>query len=432
MANRLLVLLFLVSSISKAQNFPSVFNRWGVNDSISVEYTRLMSDGLLKTYYSYNMKFTIDSNSQIYYSYWNYDSLAGIWHPNNYLKSSGITLDEHYEWDPLLNQYNPSKKRSISYDSNGCRDSDIDSIYDPLTLSWNYYSKYEYYCNANCEWDSLYVDILNSPYSYQIWDSVGSFSRWSLYYYDQANSTWQQPSQEYTSSTGDTMRVSLGILGSNINIDTTNIVYRKYDNSGNEIQIREVVDYGTLPQFIRYVSDSAYFVSTSPSLILKERYNFASPSAGGGLTSQITEQWVYSNNQLNYKATFDSSNQLRDKIDFYYFPNGYLQKLVELESNGSSLDTMRVIEVEHYTIDNIGYNEALNQSILIAPNPADDNIRIIGIDEVFNYQLINIDGRIVKEGNGSRDILVRDLPAGVYFVILISGTEQYRTKFLKL
>ena len=228
------------------------------------------------------------------------------------------------------------------------------------------------------------------------------------------------------------MRVSLGILGSNINIDTTNIVYRKYDNSGNEIQIREVVDYGTLPQFIRYVSDSAYFVSTSPSLILKERYNFASPSAGGGLTSQITEQWVYSNNQLNYKATFDSSNQLRDKIDFYYFPNGYLQKLVELESNGSSLDTMRVIEVEHYTIDNIGYNEALNQSILIAPNPADDNIRIIGIDEVFNYQLINIDGRIVKEGNGSRDILVRDLPAGVYFVILISGTEQYRTKFLKL
>jgi hypothetical protein len=432
MTNRLLILLFLVSSISKAQNFPQIYNRWGVNDSISVEYTWLMSDGLLKTIYSHNSKFTIDSNVQIRYDYSNYDSLAGIWHPYKYRKWSGDTLSETYQWDPLLNQYKPDQKTSILYNSDGCHLSTTDSIYDPLTLSWNYYSKYEFYYRANCELDSQYLDILNSPYSYVILDSVGSFSRRSHYSFDQATSTWALSQQDFNSSTGDTMFLRVQSLWSNNQIDTSVIVYRKYDNGGNEIQITEELDYGTPPQVVRFIRDSTYFVSISTSLILKERHTFTPPSAGGGLSGSITEQWVYSNNQLNYKATFDSSNQLTDKIDFYYFPNGYLQKQVELESNGSSLDTIRVIEVEHFSINNIGYNEVLHQSILIAPNPADDNIRIIGIDEVFNYQLVSIDGRIVKEGTGFGEISVEELPKGVYSVILISGLEQHRTKFLKL
>ena len=431
MTNKLLLLLFLANSVSQAQNFPQFSYRWSVNDSISVEYTSLMSDGLLKTYFSENAKFTIDSNVQIAFSYSNYDSLAGIWHPNNYSKLSGDTLREQYLWDPLLNQYNPTWKQSMQYNTDGCMDSDIDSSYNPLTLSWDYYSRREYYYKANCEWDSLYIDNLNLPYSYHLRDSIGSFSRSSFYAYDQANSTWYFVN-ENRSSTGDTMFLNLRPNGSNNQLDTSRIVYRMYDNSGNEIQITEELDYGTIPQVVRYVIDSTYFANTSTSLILKERYNFAPPSAGGGLNSQITEQWVYSNNQLDYKATFDSSNQLTDRVDFYYFPNGYLQKRVDLESNGSSLDTISVIEFEHYTINDIGLYEGKDKSILIAPNPADDNISIIGIDEVFNYQLVSIDGRIVKEGFGSEKISVEELPEGVYSIILISGSEQYRTKFLKL
>lgn len=432
MTNRFLLLLFLSSSISKAQNFPQVFNSWGVNDSISVKYSRLWPDSTLKTLWAYNRKFTIDSNLHIGFDYWNYESVAGVWHPNNYRKISGDTLKETYQWDPLLNLYKPNSKRSFIRNSDGCLLFQVDSSYNPLTLSWNFSYINEYYHKNNCELDSTYSRNANHPISYRLNDSIGSFSRRSYYSYDQADSTWAFNQQDYNSSTGDTILIRVEPLWSNNQIDTSVIVYRKYDNSGNEIQITETLDYGAPSQVVRFISDSIYFASTSPSLILKERYDFAPPSAGGGLSGPITEQWVYSNNQLDYKATFDSSNQLTDKIDFYYFPNGYLQKQVELESNGLSLDTISVIEVEHYTINNIGYNEALYQSILIAPNPTDDNIRIIGINEVFNYQLVSIDGKIVKEGTGFGKISVEELPEGVYSVILISGSEQYRMKFLKL
>ena len=430
MKNTLLVLFFLASNICEAQTFPQIWNRWGINDSISVNYSRLMSNGSLRTYYSYNSKFTIDSNLQIGFDYYDYDSIAGIWHPNVYTKYSGDTLRESYLWDPLLNQYKPDWKTSISHNSDGCRLSYIDSSYDPLTLSWNYYSKNEYYYKANCQTDSVYNDQVNSPNSYRLYDSVGSFSRISYYYYDQANSTWYLNQQSLNSSTGDTMSISMQSSNNPIGdpLDTTSITYRKYDNGGSEINITEQDNVGGG----RYIRDSVYFVSTSPSLILKEKYNFNPPVSGGGLNSQRIEQWVYSNNQLDYRAIYDASNQLIEKTDLYYFPNGYLQKYVNLTSNGSALDTTQLIEIEHYTINNIGHNEALDQSILIAPNPADDNIRIIGIDEVFNYQLVSIDGRIVKEGIGSGNISVDELPAGVYSIILVSGSERYRAKFFKL
>lgn len=97
MTNRFLLLLFLSSSISKAQNFPQVFNSWGVNDSISVKYSRLWPDSTLKTLWAYNRKFIIDSNLHIGFDYWNYESVAGVWHPNNYRKISGDTLKKIYQ-----------------------------------------------------------------------------------------------------------------------------------------------------------------------------------------------------------------------------------------------------------------------------------------------------------------------------------------------
>jgi len=437
MKNTLLVLFFLVSNIGEAQTIPQIWNRWGINDSIYVNYSNLISNGSLRTYYSYNWKFTIDSNLQIGFYYSSYDTIAGIWHPNRSGKWSGDTLREQYLWDPLLNQYKPYWKNSMQHNSDGCQLSQIDSIYDPLTLSWNYELKREYFYKSACELDSIYYEVLPSAYNgyqypymtYTLYDSVGSFRRVSYYSYEQTISAWNLNQQSFRSSTGDTMSIEMGTNSIGGLIDTTHIRYKIYDNGGNEINITERWDpFGGG----KYISDSVYFVSTSSSVILKENYNFDPPSSGGGLYGQTIEQWVYSNNQLDYRAIYDSSNQLIRKTDLYYFPNGYVQKYVELTSNGSALDTTNLIEIEHYTINNIGYNEALHQSILIAPNPADDNIRIIGIDEVFNYQLVSIDGRIVKEGFVSEKISVEELPEGVYSIILISGSEQYRTKFLKL
>lgn len=73
-------------------------------------------------------------------------------------------------------------------------------------------------------------------------------------------------------------------------------------------------------------------------------------------------------------------------------------------------------------------------NISLSPNPATNNI-VINTDRLatFYYQIVNINGATVKEGNsGSRaNIDVSALPAGVYYCILKYGAEKSAIKFVK-
>jgi len=74
-------------------------------------------------------------------------------------------------------------------------------------------------------------------------------------------------------------------------------------------------------------------------------------------------------------------------------------------------------------------NESLD--VKIFPNPAIDQINVVGIDvgENWQFSLINSIGQSMKSGNlGSSEINVSDLPAGVYFLYLDNGERALTEK----
>lgn len=73
-------------------------------------------------------------------------------------------------------------------------------------------------------------------------------------------------------------------------------------------------------------------------------------------------------------------------------------------------------------------------NISLSPNPATNNV-VINIDGLpaFYYQIVNINGATVKQGNSESgtNIGVSALPAGVYYCILKYGDAKRAIKFVK-
>lgn len=67
----------------------------------------------------------------------------------------------------------------------------------------------------------------------------------------------------------------------------------------------------------------------------------------------------------------------------------------------------------------------------IAPNPAKDYLYVsFDTNESFHYQLINNEGKVVKLGDSQREIPIKDLPKGVYFVRLVTSKTNSIHKIL--
>jgi len=83
----------------------------------------------------------------------------------------------------------------------------------------------------------------------------------------------------------------------------------------------------------------------------------------------------------------------------------------------------------------------LNKGILVTPNPATDNITVqIGADAVTRAALVITDpaGReLVRQdlslytGNNSYPLAVGSLPAGVYYIVVRSSSQNWQAKFIK-
>lgn len=429
-----LLLLFAVglTTVLNAQTFPQISNKWGENDSIVTKKFYRNTSGELVLENLYSEKFTIDSSLYYGYNEYNYDSLNGQWKPKSYAEYFGDSLEIFYQWNTLLGAYEPYGKQVFSYNNNGCLEWSIYYLYDPLLLLWQNYNKMEYYYSTGCSIDSNYFEVQGVPSLYGLVDSIRTFERKSYYSYDQANSTYSLTQQVYQSE-GDTLYIYLQTFFSSA-LDTFTVVYRKYDIAGNEIIITEspIINFVGTPTILgRYISDSTYFINSTASLILKEKFAFNDPLNGGGINSHFFEQWVYSSNKLDNKSEFSSSNQLISRDDFYYFPNGYLEKWVSRKLNGSSLDTNRVIEIEHYTLNNVSTKEPFISSLIIVPNPAYNEILISGVGDNFYYQILSLEGVIIKDGYSSERISIEDIPAGMYSVELQIKDEHFRSKFIK-
>ena len=75
--------------------------------------------------------------------------------------------------------------------------------------------------------------------------------------------------------------------------------------------------------------------------------------------------------------------------------------------------------------------EELKQLASLYPNPASDFVIVDGIDGEFNYEILDIAGKIQAAGTASRRISVAALPKGIYLVRIKDGILTRNLRFVK-
>lgn len=74
----------------------------------------------------------------------------------------------------------------------------------------------------------------------------------------------------------------------------------------------------------------------------------------------------------------------------------------------------------------------LNKKPSLYPNPATDDIYIEGLNDMKGYKILDASGRLIKEGNSSKDMInITDLPKGNYIIQLILKEKIFSSKFIK-
>lgn len=83
-----------------------------------------------------------------------------------------------------------------------------------------------------------------------------------------------------------------------------------------------------------------------------------------------------------------------------------------------------------------GTEEKEQNDVSIYPNPSSDVLRVSGNITLENasYKVIGINGELVQTGsiNSNRELNIRDLPAGIYQLILLNKDTSTAHKFVKL
>jgi hypothetical protein len=70
-----------------------------------------------------------------------------------------------------------------------------------------------------------------------------------------------------------------------------------------------------------------------------------------------------------------------------------------------------------------------NGEISIFPNPVNDKLYISGLKN-FSYEIFDSTGNLVKSGKNKSEIGISDVPKGIYFVKIISGTNEISRKLV--
>jgi surface protein len=74
----------------------------------------------------------------------------------------------------------------------------------------------------------------------------------------------------------------------------------------------------------------------------------------------------------------------------------------------------------------------LRKKLQIYPNPVADDIHIEGLSDIKNYIIFDAGGRLVQEGNPSKEMInVGSLPKGNYILQLILKDQIFSSKFIK-
>ncbi len=84
---------------------------------------------------------------------------------------------------------------------------------------------------------------------------------------------------------------------------------------------------------------------------------------------------------------------------------------------------------EYSIIRNVQYQYPGLTSVF--PNPADDLLSIVTLENNFKAQIINLDGKVEATFINQKNIPIRHLPSGIYYLRLLYGDKVENLKFLK-
>jgi hypothetical protein len=71
-------------------------------------------------------------------------------------------------------------------------------------------------------------------------------------------------------------------------------------------------------------------------------------------------------------------------------------------------------------------------AILLYPNPAKSTLSISGINESFQFEIRDIQGKLLKQGANDKQINIENLPAGTYVIGISTDNEVKQLRFVKL
>jgi len=415
-ATYLLLLIVSLPVISMGQKRLDAFYKWypsNFSDSVSYEYDNASSSVLNDA-----------------------ESVKGYIHENglsqNYQMSvpkCGFTSAQYFSTNPGGMQFTLER----TYDANQQVVFEQAAKNDGTTDQW-YYTMDEYGNVAHIKYvASSHADSSHAVFQY---NGTGQTTVAERYVYVASDERLIEiDSFQYDASGNqiyETHYKRLNATGhTDINGTLKHVAYKQsaYDNSGIVYmdEYAAVVPGGT----VEYIGRTKYFNSNN-HMDSSWFYN-----THNGILSDVPYMIVRNNydnnsNLLNRRVFMADPEELVMISNYQYDADGYLVKEMEYSSIGQ--DNMNLQQVKRYHYSSVaGISEEQMIELSVYPNPAADQISIATTATIETLTVTDMTGNTVLTRSGNAGLVsVQHLPAGVYFVAIITteGKAGFR-QFIK-
>lgn len=217
-----------------------------------------------------------------------------------------------------------------------------------------------------------------------------------------------------TDATGGTASVAASVPSTSAVGTTSYYVAQKLPNSTCE-SARKAIAVTVNPS----VTPTVQISTTSTSVNAGDLVTFTASSTNAGATP--TYQWTKNGNAIpsatssSYSTTTLSNN---DVIG------------LELTSNASCANPTKVIS-NTLSMLVTGVEDVLFQNMEVYPNPAFNQVEVLGLNSGFTYELVDNTSRVVKSGVSNRVIDMSNLNNGSYMLIVNVSDKKKAIKVLK-
>lgn len=133
-----------------------------------------------------------------------------------------------------------------------------------------------------------------------------------------------------------------------------------------------------------------------------------------------------------------SQGQQAQKYEVSLRRPGEYNGLVDLEYADANFSEVSDIHVQELRLSTSSVKKSVESRVTVFPNPLTSrsfSIKVEGNPQQFNYQLLNLTGQTVSEGRVNTNSTVNlnnNLPAGSYFLKLLSNTGQFEIKQIQI